>query len=116
MNKTKSWARTLYIMGAVGVVVGAIDPLEGSVLITVASGLMALSTGVSGDRHRRVFLLAFLQILFGVGSMIYISTLGGLGAGQLSWWWGLFIAPYPAGWILTVIYIVKRLLKPKMEV
>lgn len=115
MNEKKPWARTLYIMGAVGIVVGALDPLEGSVVVVISSVLMALSTLITNDRHRNIFLLSLLLILFGVGFMFYFSTLGGFGQDHLSWWWGLLVLPYPAGWLLAIVYIVRRLLKSKNE-
>ena len=41
-NKAK-WTRIIYIIGVIALIIGAIDPLEGSVVIIAGSALLALS-------------------------------------------------------------------------
>ena len=94
------------------VIVGAIDPLEGSVIIGIGSALLALSTHLTKDRYRRIFLAAFIMIVFGVSFMFYFSSLGGFGrTASLSWWWGTLILPYPIGWLAIIILLITKAIK-----
>lgn len=112
-DKTK-WIRIIYIIGVVSLIAGAIDPLEGSVLIVAGSSLIALSTYFLHDRHRKFFLAALLAIVIGVIALFYLSSLGGFGGNSaLSWWWGTLILPYPLGWLASIVMLVVRWGKPK---
>ena len=71
----------LFIIGVTTIVIGAIDPLEGSVLIIPGSLLLSYLTYKSRDRMRKGYLLASLLIVFGTSCMFYFSYLGGIGAG-----------------------------------
>ena len=53
MNKTKPWARFLLIAGYVAMLLGAIDPMEGSLLILPVIGLVPLATYIS-DQSRTI--------------------------------------------------------------
>jgi hypothetical protein len=99
------WSRTLIVAGGIAMVVGAIDPLEGSLLILPGSGLVALGTFL-GHRERRVIgyrVLAFILIAVGVGALWGLSAGGGVGgsAGR-SMWWGVLILPYLTGWSMGI--------------
>lgn len=96
----------------VTLIIGAIDPLEGSVVIAFGSALLALSAYLKHDRHRKIFLASLVMILIGVFFMFYFSSLGGFGGtSTLSWWWGILILPYPFGWLTTVILLIVRAVK-----
>ena len=111
--KTK-WTRIIYIIGVVALIIGAVDPLEGSVLITVGSSLVALSTYLTKDRHWKLFLASLIMIAFGVFFLFYFSSLGGFGGKQtLSWWWGTLILPYPIAWFMIIITLIIRGTKKK---
>jgi hypothetical protein len=106
--------RIFYKVGVVALIIGAIDPLEGSVLIVAGSALLALATWLSRDRHWKFFLASFIMIVVGVLAMFYLSSLGGFGGtSTLSWWWGTLILPYPLAWIATVILLISRAVKKK---
>ena len=106
------WIRITYIIGIIALIAGAIDPLEGSVIIAVGSALIALSTHLAHDRNRRIFLITSIMIITGVCFMFYFSSLGGFGgASTLSWWWCLLILPYPIGWLITVILLIIKAIK-----
>ncbi len=109
--KTINWIQVMFYAGVTALVAGIVDPLEGSVLVAAGSALVALATHLSHDRHRKIFLLSMILIVAGVLFMFYFSTLGGFGgSSELSWWWGLLILPYPAGWILSIVILIRRLL------
>jgi hypothetical protein len=112
-NKPK-WTRIVYIIGVIALIIGAIDPLEGSVVIAAGSVLAALTTYVTHDRHWKLFMLSFIMIATGVYFLFYLSSLGGFGGSStLSWWWGILILPYPIGWLIVVILLIIRIAKRK---
>ena len=112
MNDKRKWIRIIYILGIISLIAGALDPLEGSVIIVGGSALIALSTQLTHDRHRRIFLITSVMITMGVCFMFYFSSLGGFGgASTLSWWWCLLILPYPIGWLITVILLIIKAIK-----
>lgn len=109
MNNTSKWLRIGFNIGVVLLVIGAIDPLEGSVVITAGSVLLAVVAWFLHDRHRKIFLTATLMILFGVFFLFYLSSLGGFGgSSSLPNWLGMLILPYPAGWLMIVVTLALR--------
>jgi hypothetical protein len=108
MNTTKI-TRILYIVGVIALIAGALDPLEGSGVIAGGSAILAITTAILKDPHRRIFLWCFVAIALGVAYMFYISSKGGFGGNAgLSWWYGVPVLPYPMGWLITVILLVFR--------
>lgn len=109
MKKTMHWTRILYIIGVVGLIIGALDPLEGSVIISIGSLLIALATHITKDKHHKLFLVTSISIVIGVFFLFYLSSLGGFGGtSKLSWWWGLLILPYPIGWLISITTLIIR--------
>jgi hypothetical protein len=110
MSHSSRWSRVLGIAGFVAMLVGAIDPLEGSVVILAGVAMAALGARIGASRHRKLLYWAFGLTLVGVGAMWGLSVIGGIGGvtGR-SIWWALTVAPYPAGWILAIIGALKRL-------
>lgn len=110
--KKINWLRVIYIIGVVALIIGAVDPLEGSIVIVLGSIFVALSLYLSHDTYRQVFLASMIMIIFGVGYMFYASSLGGFGGpDNLSWWWALPILPYPIGWLISIILLIIKALK-----
>jgi hypothetical protein len=101
MNRRKLLSQILFIAGGIGMAAGAVDPLEGSVVILPASLLMALGT-LLGKNERRLVLyrmVVFILIGIGVWAMLWLSSVGGFGGkSEYSMWWGLLVLPYLAGW------------------
>ena len=96
-------SRLLVIIGLVGMVIGALDPIEGAFLILPASGVAALGGGLARTRHRRLLYWACGLVAVGLGVMIVFTALGGIGGRSgRSMWWGLLLLPYPVGWILGI--------------
>ena len=112
-NKAK-WTRIIYIVGVIALIIGAIDPLEGSVVIIVGSALLALSAYAASERHTKIFTASLLMIVIGVAFLFYFSSLGGFGGtSTLSWWWGLLILPFPIGWLTIIIVLIRRAIENK---
>ena len=82
-------------------VVGAIDPMEGSLIILPGSLLVALGTFL-GQSERRLIayrVWVFILIAIGVGALWGLSMVGGFGGKSgRSMWWGVLILPYLIGW------------------
>lgn len=109
MKKTVNWPRFIFHIGVVTLLLGALDPLEGSIIVILGSFLLAFATYKTQDRHRTYFLTISLLIFSGVVAMVILSILGGFGGtSMLSWWWSLFILPYPIGWLWAVSLLIIR--------
>lgn len=115
MKGKSNWKRIIYVIGVIALVIGIIDPLEGSVILVGGSVLIALSTYLTQDRHRNIFFSSLIMIVIGVFFLFYFSSLGGFGGkSTLSWWWGILILPYPIGWLMSItLLIVRAFEKPK---
>jgi hypothetical protein len=105
MKTTFDWKGLIYVVGILNIFLGALDPLEGSLLIVVGSILITLYKYLRGDRHKKGFLAGCILIVVGVGYMFYLSNLGGIGPHAKSWWWIIPVIPYPVGWLLTVVLL-----------
>ncbi|MGE5518970.1 MAG: hypothetical protein ACM3VS_03510 [Candidatus Dadabacteria bacterium] len=103
MKHRSNWIKFIHVTGIIALILGIIDPLEGSVVVALGSGLVALSTSLRKDRHHKLFFICFLMIAVGVALLFYFSSLGGFGGrSSLSWWWAALLIPYPAGWLITM--------------
>jgi hypothetical protein len=113
MNERTKWPRTLVIVGLLAMVIGAIDPLEGSLLILPGTALVTLGAWLGNSRHRRLLVWALALVALGVGAMWGLSAVGGVGGRSgHAWWWALVLLPYPAGWILGLVGAWRRLREP----
>ena len=114
MNARMLWSRILVIVGGIAMLIGAIDPLEGSLIILPGSGMVALGTllGKSGHRLLVYWVWVFILIAVGVGALWGLSAVGGFGGSSgRSMWWGLVLLPYAIGWILGVVSLRARLIE-----
>lgn len=112
MKENTKWKRIIYIIGVIALIIGVLDPLEGSVVTAAGSSLIALSTYLTKDRHWKIFLASLIMIIIGVFFLFYFSSLGGFGGtSTLSWWWGTLILPYPLGWLMSIILLIVRAVK-----
>jgi len=111
-----NWKRIIYVIGVIALIIGVLDPLEGSVVLAGGCVLIALSTYLTKDRHRKIFLASLIMILIGVFFLFYFSSLGGFGGtSTLSWWWGILIFPYPIGWLMSIILLIIRAFKKQKD-
>lgn len=107
------WSRRLVIAGLVLMVAGALDPLEGSVVILGGAALSALGAFLSRSRYR-LPVVALALTAAGVGALIGLSAIGGVGGNSgRSFWWLLLCVPYPAGWILGLVGATRKLREPR---
>jgi hypothetical protein len=110
MNTLARWPRVLLVIGLAAMLIGAADPLEGSVIILPGSGLVALGAHFGGSAQRRRLWWAFGLIAAGVGIMFALSAVGGVGGSTgRSVWWALLALPYPIGWIAGLLCAILSL-------
>jgi len=105
MNGRGEWTRVFDVAGFIAMLVGAVDPLEGSVLIVLGSGLVALGAFLSHDKRSLVTYrtVVFILIAAGVAALWGMSAVGGFGgASGRSMLWGVLLLPYAAGWVMAV--------------
>ena len=106
-------SRRLVIVGLVLMVIGVVDPMEGSLVILGGSILVAVGAFLSRS-HYRLPITALVLIVVGVGAMFGMSALGGVGGTTgRSMWWLLLCVPYPIGWILGLIGAASKLREPR---
>lgn len=104
MHDAGRWPRLLVIVGLVAMVLGALDPLEGSLVILAGAGLAALGAWLGNSLHRMLVYWSFALVAVGVGALWGLSAVGGFGGKTgRSNWWGLVLLPYPVGWILGLL-------------
>jgi hypothetical protein len=104
-DKRSFWARLLVIVGGIAMLVGAADPLEGSVVIVIGAGLVTLGRFLAKERgHLIYWLWIFGSIAASVAAMFILSAFGGIGGSKgHSAWWGLLLVPYPIAWVMGVV-------------
>lgn len=105
MNVHNLWSKILTVAGGLGVAVGAVDAMEGSLLILPGAAMLALGTWLAGAERRAVAsnTWAFVLVAIGVGALWGLSAVGGIGGPSgHSAWWGLLLLPYAIGWNLAV--------------
>ena len=105
MNTHLLWSRILKRVGGIAMLLGTLDPMEGSLLILPGSGLVALGMFLGGKDHWavRYWTWAFIFIAVGVAALFGLSAIGGIGGKSgHSMWWGVLILPYPMGWLMAV--------------
>lgn len=112
MEKKPKWIRVVYLLGVITIIAGIIDPLEGSILVSAGILLILISAFAGDDPDKKLFLFSAIMIVFGVFFLFYFSSLGGFGGKSgLSWWWVILILPYPAGWIMAIAALIRRVKK-----
>jgi hypothetical protein len=112
MKEKTKLSRIIFIIGVIALIVGAIDPLEGSVLLVAGCALITLSMYMTRDPHWKIFASCLALIGIGVFFLFYFSSLGGFGGtSSLSWWWGTLILPYPIGWLIAIVTLIVRVVR-----
>ncbi len=106
MGARELWSRILVIVGNIAMLAGAVDPIEGSLVILPGSGLVALGSFLGHNERRLVIYRVWVCILIaiGVGAPWGLSAVGGFGGGSgHSKWLGLLMTlPYLIGWSMGI--------------
>jgi hypothetical protein len=85
--------------------VGALDPLEGSVIILPSAGINALGAFIGQTARRKLLYTSFLLIAVGVGAMLLYRFIGRL------WVWAAMVVPCPIGWIVGIVAAILSLME-----
>lgn len=109
MSATK-WARALLIVGLIGTIAGAVDPLEGSVVILGGVALATCGAFLFHSRFRMSLAIALALVAAGVAALFGLSAVGGIGGDSgRSIWWVVLLLPYVTGWLLAIVGNVRAL-------
>ena len=116
-NRGQRRARSLIVVGLAVMVLAALDPLEGSVMVVAGGGLMALGAHLRESRHRGYLYGCVAMLMTGVAALWILSAFGGFGgtSGRSSAW-GLLIVPYPIGWLAGLVGGVRAVREPQAVV
>jgi hypothetical protein len=94
--------------------IGTLDPLEGSVLILLGIAFIAAGAAAGHRPERAISYLALVLAIVGVGLLFGISAVGGVGGNSgRSAWWALVLLPYPIAWVLGLVSGIRLLRRPK---
>jgi hypothetical protein len=92
---------------------GAIDPLEGSLIILPGSVLLAVGALLAGTRYKKLILWSLALMVIGFGALWWLSALGGVGdiedGSRRSYWWALVLTPFPVGWVMGIVGAILKL-------
>jgi hypothetical protein len=113
MNVRKLWSHILITVGSIAMLVGALDPMEGSLVILPGSGLVTLGTFLNNTERGLLihWLCIFGMIAFGVGAFWALGAWGFGGTNKHSMWWGVLVLPYPIGWVMGLVSLLFRLVR-----
>ena len=113
MPSRATYSRMFMILGLTAMILGAIDPLEGSMVILPGVAIGAVGALIGKSRFLPALCWSLALIGFGVAAMFVLSWLGGLGGSRgHSLWWGLLLLPYPIGWLLGILGSALALTEP----
>ena len=103
-------ARILIIAGLLVMVVAARDPLEGSIVVVLGGGMVALGARLRGSKNLLYLYWCLVMLAVGVAALWGLSAIGGFGGTSgRSYLWGLLIVPYPIGWLASLFDGVRAL-------
>ena len=102
MQRPSLRSRLVALTGTAGhllALLGAVDPLEGSVVVVIGCALVALHAWLTGVPRALLAYRTAVAVMagFGVAALWGFSALGGFGGEEgVAGAWALFVLPYPA--------------------
>ena len=100
-------SRVLFSFGALAILLGSFDPLEGALLILAGTAAVTLAAHLRRSRHRALFRWGLPLTAIGVAALHGLSSVGGLGGRTgRPMVWSIVLVPYAMGWLVTVIGVV----------
>jgi hypothetical protein len=103
MNARQFFAQILVIVGLAALLLGALDPLDGCIVILAGSALVYIGARLRKSRYHLLLGAGLVLVLLGVAAMFVLGRLGGVGGrSQHSTWWLLLMLPYPIGWLMAL--------------
>ncbi len=116
MDGIRRLQRFFIVAGLVVAILGALDPLEGSVAVVAGTGLITLGAFLGKNPRRKFVAWSLALVIAGVIALFALSSVGGFGGSSgRPLWWGLILLPYPAGWIMALAGAVLCLRKTKTD-
>jgi hypothetical protein len=106
----RRWSRPILWLGTAAVVLGALDPLEGSLVIAAGAVALIVAAHLGRLRARQWLHWGGALTALGVAALWAMSAVGGLGPSTgRSYWWALVLVPYPVGWLLSLSGAIRSL-------
>jgi hypothetical protein len=99
--------KTVFRIAIALMILAAVDPMEGSIIIALTSIVLGFTAFKLNDRHRYAFAIISAFICFGVTCLWWVSSLGGFVPSK-EWWWIVALVPYPLGWLCFVVLMLYR--------
>ena len=104
------WSHRMLWVGTAALVLGAVDPLEGSLVVVAGAGAAMVAAHLGHLRARRRLDWGAGLATVGVAALWGMSAVGGIGPSTgRSYWWLLLMLPYPVGWLLSLSGAVRSL-------
>ena len=104
------WSHRMLGVGTAALVLGALDPLEGSLVVVAGAGVAMAAAHLAHLRARRWLDWGVALEVLGVAALWALSAAGGIGGSTgRSSWWALLLLPYPVGWLLSLSGAVRSL-------
>ncbi len=116
MDGSRRLPRIFIVAGLIVAILGALDPLEGSIAVVAGTGLITLGAFLGKSPKRKIVAWSLALVIAGVIALFALSAAGGIGgSSSRTLWWGLILLPYPAGWIMALAGAILCLRKPKED-
>jgi hypothetical protein len=108
--EARRWSHRMLGIGTAALVLGALDPLEGSIVIVAGAAVAMVAAHLGHLRARHQLDWGLALELLGVAALWALSAAGGIGGSTgRSYWWALLLLPYPVGWLLSLSGAVRSL-------
>jgi hypothetical protein len=105
-------SKVLAILGLLAMLLGGLDPLEGSVVILPGVAVATLGAFLAHSRYTKLLCWALAAVAVGIGAMVLMGASGAFtGRRDHLMWWGLLIAPYPIGYLVGLIGAILRVVE-----